>query len=101
VVFISNLSSGSMDQAIITRSLAVDLTMTAKQKVERMHFLLTQPDLMEDFAMTHKSDAMELIDTLCEKIKELSLRTLMQVIKIRKSNPNGKWKELAEYAICG
>jgi len=101
VVFISNLSSGSMDQAIITRSLAVDLTMTAKQKVERMHFLLTQPDFMEDFAMTHKSDAMELIDTLCEKIKELSLRTLMQVIKIRKSNPNGKWKELAEYAICG
>jgi hypothetical protein len=101
VVFISNLSSGSMDQAIITRSLAVDLTMTAKQKVERMRFLLTQPDFMEDFAMTHKSDAMELIDTLCEKIKELSLRTLMQVIKIRKSNPNGKWKELAEYAICG
>jgi len=101
VVFISNLSSGSMDQAIITRSLAVDLTMTAKQKVERMRFLLTQPDFMEDFAMTHKSDAMELIDTLCDKIKELSLRTLMQVIKIRKSNPNGKWKELAEYAICG
>jgi hypothetical protein len=101
VVFISNLSSGSMDQAIITRSLAVDLTMTAKQKVERMRFLLTQADFMEDFAMTHKSDAMELIDTLCEKIKELSLRTLMQVIKIRKSNPNGKWKELAEYAICG
>jgi hypothetical protein len=101
VVFISNLSSGSMDQAIITRSLAVDLTMTAKQKVERMRFLLTQADFMEDFAMTHKLDAMELIDTLCEKIKELSLRTLMQVIKIRKSNPNGKWKELAEYAICG
>lgn len=101
VVFISNLSSGSMDQAIITRSLAVDLTMTAKQKVERMRFLLTQPDFMEDFVMQHKTDAMDLIDTLCDKIKELSLRTLMQVIKIRKSNPNGKWKELAEYAICG
>lgn len=101
VVFISNLSSGSMDQAIITRSLAVDLTMTAKQKVERMRFLLTQPDFMEDFAMQHKTDAMDLIDILCDKIKELSLRTLMQVIKIRKSNPNGKWKELAEYAICG
>jgi hypothetical protein len=31
----------------------------------------------------------------------LSLRTLMQVIKIRKANPNGKWKDLATYAICG
>lgn len=101
VVFISNLSSASLDQAIITRSLAVDLTMTAKQKVERMRFLLTQPDFMEDFVMVHKTEAMDLVDSLCDNIKELSLRTLMQVIKIRKSNPNGKWKDLAEYAICG
>jgi len=101
VVFISNLSTTSLDQAIITRSLAVDLSMTAKQKVERMRFLLTQPDFMEDFAMVHKTESMDLVDNLCDKIKELSLRTLMQVIKIRKSNPNGKWKDLAEYAICG
>jgi hypothetical protein len=26
---------------------------------------------------------------------------LIQVTKIRKSNPNNNWKELAEYAICG
>ena len=101
VVFISNLSTTSLDQAIITRSLAVDLTMTAKQKVERMRFLLTQPDFLEDFVMVHKTEAMDLVDSLCDNIKELSLRTLMQVIKIRKSNPNGKWKDLAEYAICG
>jgi hypothetical protein len=101
VVFISNLSTTSLDQAIITRSLAVDLSMTAKQKVERMRFLLTQPDFMEDFAMVHKTESMDLVDSLCDNIKELSLRTLMQVIKIRKSNPNGKWKDLAEYAICG
>jgi hypothetical protein len=31
----------------------------------------------------------------------LSFRTLIQVTKIRKSNPNGAWKNLAEYAICG
>jgi len=29
------------------------------------------------------------------------LRTLIQVTKIRKSNPNGNWKDLATYAICG
>jgi hypothetical protein len=26
---------------------------------------------------------------------------LIQVTKIRKSNPNGRWAQLAEYAICG
>jgi hypothetical protein len=44
---------------------------------------------------------MSLISKLADSVKELSLRTLIQVTKIRKSNPNGKWKQLAEYAICG
>jgi len=99
VVFISNISSSNMDQAIISRSLAVDLTMTSKQKVERMRFLLDQPNFMPDYTMAHKVDAMSLIDTLCDKVKDLSLRTLIQVTKIRKNG--GDWKNLAEYAICG
>jgi len=99
VVFISNISSSNMDQAIISRSLAVDLTMTSKQKVERMRFLLDQPNFMPDYTMAHKVDAMNLIDTLCDKVKDLSLRTLIQVTKIRKNG--GDWKDLAEYAIVG
>lgn len=101
VVFISNLSSGSMDQAIISRSLAVDLTMTPVQKVERMRYLLTQDDFMPEFDTVTKTDSMDLIASVVNDVKELSLRTLMQVIKIRKANPNGKWKDLATYAICG
>jgi hypothetical protein len=100
VVFISNLASSSMDQAIISRSLAVDLTMTAKQKVERMRFLLEQKDFMPDYEKHHKVDAMNLIDKLCDEVKELSLRTLIQVTKIRKS-AGANWKDLAEYAIVG
>jgi len=99
VVFISNISSSNMDQAIISRSLAVDLTMTSKQKVERMRFLLDQPEFMPEYTMAHKTDAMNLIDSLCDKVKDLSLRTLIQVTKIRKNG--GDWKNLAEYAICG
>ena len=34
VVFISNLSSDTLDQAIISRSMAVDLSMTTEQKIE-------------------------------------------------------------------
>jgi hypothetical protein len=101
VVFISNLPSNSMDQAIISRSLAVDLTMTPVQKVERMRFLLTQSDFMPEFDKKIKNDSMDLIASVVNDVKELSLRTLMQVIKIRKANPNGQWQDLATYAICG
>jgi hypothetical protein len=101
VVFISNLSGSSLDQAIISRSMAVDLSMTAQQKIERMRHLLTEKDFMPEFDLVSKNDAMNLISTLASKVKELSLRTLIQVTKIRKSNPNGNWKNLAEYTICG
>ena len=101
VVFISNMNGTTLDQAIITRSLAVDLSMTAEQKLERMKHLLTQKDFMPEYDLVSKNDAMALISKLVDSVKELSLRTLIQVTKIRKSNPNGKWKQLAEYAICG
>jgi hypothetical protein len=101
VVFISNMSSSQLDQAIISRSMSVDVTMTATQKVERMRFLVKEKDFMPDFDLVSKNDALNLIAKLADGVKELSLRTLIQVTKIRKSNPNNNWKELAEYAICG
>ena len=101
VVFISNMSNTALDQAIVTRSLAVDLDMTTEQKIERMKHLLTQPDFMPEYDLVSKNDAMSLISKLADDVKEMSLRTLIQVTKIRKSNPNNKWAELAEYAICG
>lgn len=100
VIFISNLSSAQLDQAILTRSMVVDLTMTNSQKIERMRFLLSQSDFMPEFESNYKQDAMDLIDRLQDEVKELSLRTLIQVTKIRKSSPRN-WQDLAEYTICG
>jgi len=101
VVFISNLSVDKLDQAIITRSMAVDLNMTTEQKVERMRHLVTESgEFMPEFDMAHKMDALNLIDNLRDRVKELSLRTLIQVTKIRKS-AGANWANLAEYSICG
>jgi hypothetical protein len=100
IIFISNMSAGQLDQAIISRSMVVDLTMTTQQKVDRMMFLLSQKDFMGEYSKTEKADAIELIQDLKDKIKELTLRTLIQVTKIRKSGGEN-WKNLAEYVICG
>jgi len=100
IVFISNLASTQIDQAIITRSMAVDLSMTRKQKIERMRHLLDSGEFMPEFDKVTKNDAMSLIDKLQDKVKELSLRTLIQVTKIRK-NAGANWANLAEYTICG
>ena len=100
VVFISNLASHQLDQAIITRSMAVDLSMTSEQKIERMRHLLQSDSFMVEYDKQHKEDALSLIDTLKDKVKELSLRTLIQCTKIRKAAGNN-WKDLAEYTMCG
>ena len=100
VIFISNLPSDALDQAIISRSMTVDLSMDTQQKVERMQYLLEQPGFMPEYKDQYKKDALDLIDTLKDDVKELSLRTLIQVTKIRNSG-GSKWKDLAEYTICG
>lgn len=100
VVFISNLSASNIDQAILTRSLAVDLSMTTKQKIERMRHLLSTGEFMPEFDKSIKADAMDLIEKYQDSVKELSLRTLIQVTKIRQS-AGKNWSDLAEYAICG
>lgn len=100
VVFISNLSASNIDQAILTRSLAVDLSMTTKQKVERMRHLLSTGEFMPEFDKAVKADAMNLIEKHQDSVKELSLRTLIQVTKIRQG-AGKNWSDLAEYAICG
>jgi hypothetical protein len=100
VIFISNLPSEALDQAIITRSMAVDLTMSNEQKIDRMRYLLDQKGFMPEYDKAHKVDALSLIEALKDQVKELSLRTLIQVTKIRKS-AGVKWKDLAEYTIVG
>lgn len=100
VVFISNLSSSQIDQAIITRSMAVDLSMTTNQKVERMRYIMDSNEFMPEVPKNHKVDAITLIDKLKDKVKELSLRTLIQVTKIRGS-AGSNWANLAEYTIVG
>jgi hypothetical protein len=74
--------------------------MTTEQKVERMRYLVSLDGFMPEYDIVHKKDALGLIDSLKDKVKELSLRTLIQVTKIRKSSGNN-WKNLAEYVMVG
>jgi hypothetical protein len=66
-----------------------------------MRHLIASDTFMQEYKMAAKVDALNLIDTLRDKVKELSLRTLIQCTKIRASTALNKWHDLAEYTICG
>lgn len=99
VIFISNLPQDSIDQAIRSRSMMIDLSMDEDQKIDRMEFIVKSNDFMEEFEMAHKVEALELIRELKDKAREISLRTLIQVTKIRAS-AGKQWMKMAEYILC-
>lgn len=98
VIFISNRSYNSIDQAVRTRSIGVDLTMTSEEMVERMRYIAAQPNFMPEYDCMIKQEALDFLHTNLEHIGDLSLRTLISVIKIR-ANDGDDWQKFAKYVI--
>lgn len=97
VIFISNMNQDRIDQAIRSRSMMIDLSMTAEQKIDRMEYIAQSADFLPEFSLSDKKDALDLIRELANEAKEISLRTLISVTKIRSANKD--WKEMATYLL--
>jgi len=97
VIFISNLDDGKIDQAIRSRSMMIDLTMSTDQKIERMATIAASDEFLPEYEKSIVTDAIELIREIKDECKEISLRTLISVSKVRASNKD--WKDLATYML--
>lgn len=92
VIFISNLHKSKIDPAILSRSFAIDITLTAKDVFKRMESIL--PNIMPDAKSSHKTESLDFLKTLDETSKEVNIRTLLNTIKCRASG-NPRWTHLA------
>lgn len=99
VIFISNRTIGSVDQAIRTRATCVDLSMTDAEIIERMSFIIKEAEFMSEYEFDIKQDALDFIAENVTRVSDLSIRTLIQITKIRAIAHADKWKRLALYAI--
>ena len=97
VIFISNLDQDKIDQAIRSRSMMIDLSMTTDQKIDRMEHIAALDEFMPEYDAKVKTDALNLIKEIKDDCKEISLRTLIAVCKIRASNKD--YKDLATYML--
>lgn len=97
VIFISNMDEGRIDQAIRSRSMMIDLSMTLDQKIERMETIALAEEFLPEYSKGIIADALGLIREIKNECKEISLRTLISVAKVRASNKD--WKALAEYML--
>jgi hypothetical protein len=95
IIFISNKAKSSIDGAILSRSLTVDLTMNSDEKIERMTTIL--PNILPQYDNDVKLEALSFL-TQNKETANLNMRTLIMVIKMRYSNPDN-WMDMATYML--
>ncbi len=98
IIFISNKNQEDIDDALKSRSLRVDVSMTRNEVVERMSVIAFSDSFMPEISAEFKRDAISFIDEVKEQATNLSLRELISVVKIRES-AGDKWKRLALYTL--
>lgn len=97
IIFISNLQLHKVDQAVRSRSLCVDLSMTLDQKIERMGAIIKSDEFLPEFDYTTKVEALRFVDKMKNEAAEISLRSLISVTKV--AARGGNWQRLAEYVL--
>ena len=98
IIFISNMSSDKLDQAVKSRSMTIDLSMTLKDKIERMQYIL--PSVMPSYPMDMKQNALDFMAQHADIAKEFNMRTLQKIIKVVHAyGDNPEWKDAAKYLI--
>lgn len=86
IIFVSNLSLTELDQAVLSRALYCDVSMTPDEKIERIRTISSniRPDLPEEL----KKDCLDLLDQHRNDIGDLNIRTFLKVLEVRASHPD-------------
>ena len=97
IVFITNREVTRIDQAIRSRSMIVDLSMTNEEMIERMEYLVDQPGFLPEYDADTKLSSICFLRDHIDECKDISLRTLINVVKICKNG--GDWEKFARYTL--
>ena len=95
VIFVTNKLVHELDGPLRTRSMVIDFQMTRSEILDWMEHSL--PDF-KGYHMAEKKVAMAFIRRVSPDIRELSLRTLVMVLKIMRAHP-ADWMDLAAHTI--
>lgn len=95
IIFISNKSKENMNEALLSRSLTVDLTMTPDDKIERMSSILGS--ILPQYDLDVKKDALDFLKEVRNEVS-LNMRMLIMVAKMRSTYPT-TWRDMAKYMV--
>lgn len=89
-IFISNMSIQKFPQALLSRSYCVDLTLTLKEKLDRI-------DMVIHNYTGKTAEVMDFFNGNAHEFKDVSIRSALSVLKL--ANSVKDWKDLATYTM--
>lgn len=101
VIFISNMSKHKIPQALRSRALCADVSMTRYEIVSRMTAIVETGEFMKEVDQDIKMEALQFVSEHAHNpmVTELNLRSLIAVVKVRVSKPK-HWQRLGLYAMA-
>jgi hypothetical protein len=94
VIFISNLEMYKFPQALLSRSMLVDLTLNPEEKLERIEQIFTEES---EYEADDKAEVMEFIKKNAAKFKDLNVRSAFNALKMKVALGEG-WERMALYS---
>lgn len=96
VIFITNLSESQLDQAVRSRCLFIDVSMSRDDIIERMKVITSSDEFLPGISDDSKRKAIQFIEKNIKIIRNISLRTLVNITKIAETGSDD-WEEMATY----
>jgi hypothetical protein len=92
VIFISNLPLAKFPQALISRAVKVDLTLTTEEKVERIEYIFTQIEGDKK----EKAEVLAFVKKYADRFTDLNIRSALGILKLRQ-NCEANFERIALY----
>jgi len=74
--------------------------MQLDEKIERMKHIMIEDEFMPEAGMSVKLHALSIVEQFKNQAREVSMRSLMQVIRIGMKYTDEKFEKMAQYSLC-
>lgn len=82
VIFLSNMAKEKVEQAIISRSVVIDLFMTSNEIIERMNNIIQAIPITVDLEDEERVTVLRMLDKYKNSIMDLNIRTLIKALEV-------------------
>ena len=94
IIFVSNRDPNSIDEAVKSRTMVMDLQMSRAEIVEYMRSIYKY--ILPEITNKHKEEVIDYLGEIRDKFNQFNLRTLIKVARIRAGVEKGTdWQKMA------